>query len=382
MKNPTTPYRLLWLTNFLGGLVFYAPVALLVRTAQGITTSEFFLLQTILSLGILLFELPAGLVTDKIGYKASLLLSAGFLTAARSVLLFASNFLLFGVEAILESLAFSFLSGTSSAYLYHFYKGEDYAVVSGRLANAGTLGFILSTVSYSFLFSALGLSGLVALTCIATALSFAVTWLLPAEKVKKAEKEKHPARKIHLPRRALSCCLFLGVLSVSSLVTSFFYAPKVEKTGLSYEILSILILGYSAVELLAPLILKHIPKRAYSAAVPVLCSLSALGFFALFMTDSHLVYPIMLLIPLVASVLYHILDVLVNEALDAAGLHAHRAAALSLMNMGNNVLEIVFLFLSALFTGNEAGRAFLFVAFGFFILVPISLIVHLRKHKT
>jgi len=52
-----------------GGLVFFAPVALLVRTQAGVSESEFFLLQALLSCITALGEVPFGHITDKIGYK-------------------------------------------------------------------------------------------------------------------------------------------------------------------------------------------------------------------------------------------------------------------------------------------------------------------------
>lgn len=40
------------MVSFLNGLVFYAPVALLVRTNAGVTMTQFFVLQAILSLTV------------------------------------------------------------------------------------------------------------------------------------------------------------------------------------------------------------------------------------------------------------------------------------------------------------------------------------------
>ncbi|MEI3103119.1 MAG: hypothetical protein V8S97_02675 [Oscillospiraceae bacterium] len=54
-----------------GGLVFFAPVALLVRTQAGISETQFFLLQALLSGIIALGELPTGHLTDRMGYRRS-----------------------------------------------------------------------------------------------------------------------------------------------------------------------------------------------------------------------------------------------------------------------------------------------------------------------
>ena len=62
--------------SLFGGLIFYAPVALLVRTRMGITYSQFFVLQAVLSISIFIFEIPCGYITDKIGYRKTLILTA------------------------------------------------------------------------------------------------------------------------------------------------------------------------------------------------------------------------------------------------------------------------------------------------------------------
>lgn len=100
-----------------GGLVFFATVALLVRTQAGVSESEFFLLQALLSCITALGEVPFGHITDKIGYKNSLILYQALLLIARA-LLFAAflsrSLLLFVVEAVVEGAAFCFASGQAA----------------------------------------------------------------------------------------------------------------------------------------------------------------------------------------------------------------------------------------------------------------------------
>ena len=91
------------MVSFLNGLVFYAPVALLVRTNAGVTMTQFFVLQAILSLTVFLFEVPTGMVTDRIGYKNTLILAQSVQFLAKLLLLAAfvqSSYLLFVSEAI------------------------------------------------------------------------------------------------------------------------------------------------------------------------------------------------------------------------------------------------------------------------------------------
>ena len=157
------------------GLVFFAPVALLVRTTAGVSYSQFFLLQAILSFVVFLTEIPAGKFTDRFGYKNTMVLNQSLLTLAR-LLLFAaflrSSFPLFLLEAIVEGVAVSFGSGTESAYLYTTLPEGSYLPRTARINNCGTIGFLVSTISYVLIYSRFGLSGLLLATVMITMQNF------------------------------------------------------------------------------------------------------------------------------------------------------------------------------------------------------------------
>jgi MFS family permease len=93
------------LTSLLNGLVFFSPVSLLVRTTAGISLSQFFILQAIMATMVLLTEIPLGKLTDRIGYKSTLVLYQIALLISRTCLLLAHvscNYSLFILQAILE----------------------------------------------------------------------------------------------------------------------------------------------------------------------------------------------------------------------------------------------------------------------------------------
>ena len=93
---------------FFNGLVFYAPVALLVRTHAGVTMAQFFVMQAVLSLTVFLFEIPTGMLTDRIGYKNTMVLAQGIVVLARGLMALAyltGSLGLFVVEAVAEGFA-------------------------------------------------------------------------------------------------------------------------------------------------------------------------------------------------------------------------------------------------------------------------------------
>lgn len=169
---------------FLNGLVFFAPVALLVRTQAGVSEHIFFLLQALLSGVIFLGEIPTGLITDKIGYRKSLILAQILLLTARSLLLgaFLSHSVwLFVAEAVVEGIAACFTSGTGSAYLYNLYGEEGYLAKTTHAGNFGTAGFIISTVAYAGIYKVSGITGLLAATAAADLGSVVMAFSLKKE---------------------------------------------------------------------------------------------------------------------------------------------------------------------------------------------------------
>lgn len=365
-------YICLLLNSLFNGLVFYAPVALLVRTRVGLSISDFFYLQVILSASILILEIPAGILSDKIGYKKTIIISQGVLLVARIILANARHFALFAVEAVLEGFSASLLSGTTSSYIYSFYKGEEYPLISSKISNWGTIGFVISTVLYGILLPIIDVIGLLNLTCITSLGAIFSVLFLPAIECTPAPKSANTVppstiRKL-FPANLFSFVVPLSAFSIAGLIINFFYTSKVEAVGLPYEMLSLIILGYSAVELLAPVIIKRIKKPMYWHCIAMVSVVISICFLLLFGLQNYVCIPIMLTLPLLSAVAYPLLEELVNERLDELGLDKHRATVLSILNMGNNLLDIVFLIVSALLSENDGCVAFLFVAIYFCVL--------------
>lgn len=104
---------------FFNGLIFYAPVALLIRTQAGVSNATFFMLQALLSLAVFVGEIPTGFITDKIGYKKSIISAQITMLLSRIILLLAFVFhsiWLFVLEAVMEGIGGCLSSGTCEAY--------------------------------------------------------------------------------------------------------------------------------------------------------------------------------------------------------------------------------------------------------------------------
>ena len=373
---------------FLNGLVFFAPVALLVRTQAGVSEHIFFLLQALLSGVIFLGEIPTGFITDKIGYRKSLIWAQVLLFGARSLLLaaFVSRSLaLFVVEAVVEGIAACFTSGTGSAYLYALYGENGYLAKTAHAGNFGTAGFIISTVAYAGIYKISGMEGLLITTVVANAAAVACSFFLRSESSKTviADRKEVQILAVFKNKKAFLFVISLAIFSIAWLLINFFYVEKLENCGLPVEWMSLIILIYSAVQMLAEPILGKlsvgkIGKSGREKLLAVTAVTAGVAFLLFGVVKFRAaVLLLMLILPLLLNIPEYLLMDLENQFVDETECGSQRAATLSVLNMGVNLVEILTLSASAFLT--KIGIQWCFVFVGCFLMVIALLFVRIQK---
>ena len=373
---------------FLNGLVFFAPVALLVRTQAGVSEHVFFLLQALLSGVIFLGEIPTGFITDKIGYRKSLILAQVLLLGARSLLLaaFVSRSLaLFVVEAVVEGTATCFTSGTGSAYLYDLYGENGYLVKTAHAENFGTAGFIISTVAYAGIYKISGMEGLLITTVVMDIIAVVCSFFLRSESSKTviADRKEVQILAIFKNKKAFLFVISLAIFSIAWLLINFFYVEKLENCGLPVEWMSLIILSYSAVQMLAEPILGKLSDgkngKSGREKLPAVTAAAAGVAFLLFgvVKFRAAVLLLMLILPLLLNLPEYLLMNLENQFVDEAECGSQRAAMLSVLNMGVNLVEILTLSASAFLT--KIGIQWCFVFVGCFLMAIALLFARIQK---
>lgn len=373
---------------FLNGLVFFAPVALLVRTQAGVSEHIFFLLQALLSGVIFLGEIPTGFITDKIGYRKSLILAQVLLFGARSLLLaaFVSRSLaLFVVEAVVEGTAACFTSGTGSAYLYDLYGENGYLVKTAHAENFGTAGFIISTVAYAGIYKISGMEGLLITTVVMDIIAVVCSFFLRSESSKTviADRKEVQILAVFKNKKAFLFVISLAIFSIAWLLINFFYVEKLENCGLPVEWMSLIILSYSAVQMLAEPILGKLSDgkngKSGRGKLPAVTAATAGVAFLLFgvVKFRAAVLILMLILPLLLNLPEYLLMDLENQFVDEAECGSQRAATLSVLNMGVNLVEILTLSASAFLT--KIGIQWCFVFVGCFLMVIALLFARIQK---
>lgn len=373
---------------FLNGLVFFAPVALLVRTQAGVSEHVFFLLQALLSGVIFLGEIPTGFITDKIGYRKSLILAQVLLLGARSLLLaaFVSRSLaLFVVEAVVEGTATCFTSGTGSAYLYDLYGENGYLVKTAHAENFGTAGFIISTVAYAGIYKISGMEGLLITTVVMNIIAVVCSFYLRSESSKTviADRKEVQILAVFKNKKAFLFVISLAIFSIAWLLINFFYVEKLENCGLPVEWMSLIILSYSAVQMLAEPILGKLSDgkngKSGRGKLPAVTAATAGVAFLLFRVVKFraAVLLLMLILPLLLNLPEYLLMDLENQFVDETECGSQRAATLSVLNMGVNLVEILTLSASAFLT--KIGIQWCFVFVGCFLMAIALLFARIQK---
>ena len=370
---------------FLNGLVFFAPVALLVRTQAGVSEHVFFLLQALLSGVIFLGEIPTGFITDKIG---SLILAQVLLLGARSLLLAAfvsRSLVLFVVEAVVEGIAACFISGTGSAYLYALYGENGYLAKTAHAGNFGTAGFIISTVAYAGIYKISGMEGLLITTVVMNIIAVVCSFFLRSESSKTviADRKEVQILAVFKNKKAFLFVISLAIFSIAWLLINFFYVVKLENCGLPVEWMSLIILSYSAVQMLAEPILGKLSDgkngKSGRKKLPAVTAVTAGVAFLLFgvIKFRAAVLLLMLILPLLLNLPEYLLMDLENQFVDETECGSQRAATLSVLNMGVNLVEILTLSASAFLT--KIGIQWCFVFVGCFLMAIALLFARIQK---
>lgn len=357
---------------FFSSLVFYAPVALLIRTSRGVSISEFFILQAILSFCIFIFEIPFGMITDKIGYKNSIIISHFSMLLARIILLFSFSFEFFVLEAILEAVGFAFASGTIIGYEYEIIGEENFAVESSILGNYSTVGFIVSTISFYFMNKYFGQNFLIIFTIISTFISFLFTLFLEKEKGFEKDDTKLNFKSI-LNKYLIIFMVFNGMISITFILINFFYVVILQNINLSENYMTFVILLYSVIGLLSPKIIKIFGEVKLKRNLFIFLTMSSVLLMSLILIKNIFVILPMIFLPMLIGIVETYFSKVENRYVDSLN-DKNRATILSTFSMGANVVDFGFLFFSAKLAENSLNYSFIFVSillliFGLFFAV-------------
>lgn len=164
---------ILYTISFLQGLVFYGAFSVIFRESRGLELSNILLLESIFVILMLIFEVPWGMIGDKIGYKNTLVISFGLFLLSKIVFYYSYSFFGFLMESVIAAISISGISGCDSALLYSSIDKSESDKAFGIYGAMGTAGFLVSS-----LISGILVRYSIDLLAFATIISYAVAFLL------------------------------------------------------------------------------------------------------------------------------------------------------------------------------------------------------------
>lgn len=144
---------LMYAIAFFQGIVLYASISTLFRQARGLTLAEFAIIDGFSYIFQLAFEIPFGMLADRIGYKKTLILSNGVYFLSKFVFWQAYGFGGFLFERLLFSIALAGLSGVDSSILYLSAGDEDSQKAFSHAAACGTTGMLTGCLIFTLFLS-------------------------------------------------------------------------------------------------------------------------------------------------------------------------------------------------------------------------------------
>ena len=234
---------------------------------------------------------------------------------------------------------------------------------NGTRTKFGTAGFIISTVACAGIYKISGMEGLLITTVVMDIIAVVCSFFLRSESSKAviADRKEVQILAIFKNKKAFLFVISLAIFSIAWLLINFFYVVKLENCGLPVEWMSLIILSYSAVQMLAEPILGKkkkncLTEKTESPAGENCPQLQAYtpqrSAFLLFgvVKFRAAVLLLMLILPLLLNLPEYLLMNLENQFVDEAECGSQRAATLSQCHMGVNLVEILTLSASAFLT--------------------------------
>ena len=239
--------RALYAFSFLKSLQFFGAVAVPFYAHRlGMGYAQMFTLEMIFSAAMMALEIPTGIVADRWGRKASLVLGSGFLAAGFLAFGFFRSFALLAVGELVCAAGMTLVSGADKALLYEVAKRngaaqagrpglraaaarDDAATIFSRYEAAGTAGLFVSFPLGS-LFAGSGIvpyDAALGLVFVFTAAALALSSLAVLSVAETLSAESRSARKPFLRQGAE------GFLRI-------FRTPQLRSFGLNYAVISAL----------------------------------------------------------------------------------------------------------------------------------------------
>ncbi len=379
----------LYILVVLRWLLFVMPIIVLFFYENGLNQTQIMILQSIFSIGVVIFEIPSGYFSDVIGRKRTLVIGSVISTIAFAIYAFSSGFWGFLVAELVLGLGASFISGTDSAMIYDSLiesgREKDYAKIEGRRTSAANfsettasiIGGVLATISLRFPFY-------VELAVMSLTIPLAMSLVEPERH--KFDNTLGSFRgilsivrfAIHDHAQVKWLIVYSSVIGSSTLTMVWFIQPYLEVVGLPVAYFGIVWAALNFSVGVFSIIAYRIERvLGQSKTLLMLLPLSVVGYILSAYTQTLWVIAIFFIFYFVRGIHGPMLKEYVNRLISSD----KRATVLSVKNMfGRLLFTIVGPFVGWMKDAWSFKQAFLLAA-GIFLVTGGISILFLRKHR-
>ncbi len=379
----------IYASSFIVNFSFFVPIIILFWQANGLSFFQIMLLQAIFSVAVLLLEIPTGFFADVYGRKKTMILSGVFLGAGAFAYSIGTSFYHFLIAEIVWAVGSSLMSGTDSAFVYDtlssLKRENEYKKIIGNVFSlallATAIGSIIGGIVGAFSFR------LAIAAFIPSALIFILIMCSAKEPLRKKPiyEKGHAHALLKIVRFALVknlevrwLIIYSALIGIVGHLAFFTFQPYLVQVGLGIEHIG---LAFALLFIVAAFASKFahaiesLVGKKYSLILLPFMSAAALLLMAKFISPFSIIF---------VALLYFVFGfapVVVEDYINRIVWSDKRATVLSLNNMGEGVLFIVFapLFGKAV---DIYGITTIFSLLGLFALLSgIVLMFFLKRNK-
>ena len=150
LKKEQWPIYAFWISNFIIGFELTGSILIpFFKEWGGLQQAQIQIIQRRFMFWIFILEIPTGILGDKKGIKASVILGTFLIALSHFIYIITPDFRLFLFAELIMALGVAFTSGSNSAWLYDLTKGlglqQQYRKIQTTFRNFYLLGMLTAS---------------------------------------------------------------------------------------------------------------------------------------------------------------------------------------------------------------------------------------------
>ncbi len=298
--NLSVPLLLRLVYSFAFNAMFVLPVLILYYNSKGLSTGDFFMVQSIFCIVSFLIEIPTGYFADLYSRRNIIIISVALWFIGNVVMMFANSLAMFIFSETLFGFGRAFLSGTLQAYLYDYLKkqGKEAEALKeqGRLESFGIAILAVTSISGGFLFNYSIILPLI-ITSVFGAIAICLSLLLPniSEEKRNTDGKSKLKDIIDITKFAINghseikwLIFYPSIMFTSTLIIFWLIQPISEHAGIDAKYFGfILCAGFFVKFFFSHFANNIMLKLGFSKSIVLMLPLMVLPFACFYISSSH-----------------------------------------------------------------------------------------------